>query len=451
MFIKTIKSDDLAHLSYLLVSGSQAAVIDPRRDCSLYATEAAAAGARITHIFETHRHEDFLSGAAALSDMTGADVYHGENADGEVEYAQTVKEGDSFKLGHLKIKVIATPGHTKDSVCYALYDTEFGEDAVGVFTGDTLFIGDVGRTDFYPDQKAEMAGQLFDSLQKLKALGDQVIIYPAHGAGSVCGDAMADREFSTLGYERFNNPGMKLTDRDEFIDKKTSESHPMPPYFNLMERLNLSGASPMPAVQVPPALDLAVFKAKQKQARVIDVRGVADFIGAHVPGSLALPADMVAAYAGWLLEPDTELLLVAKDADQAQLANTSLLRTGFEGVVGFLSPAITGWAHAAEPFTHVHAIEAKEVERRLSTNDNWQLLDVRSEKEFSSGHIDGAKSIFLGDLPEQLDQLDRQQAHTVLCESGARATIGASILLAAGFKHVDVFLGAMGAWRNHQS
>lgn len=451
MFIKTIKSDDLAHLSYLLVSGGQAAVIDPRRDCSLYATEAAAAGARITHIFETHRHEDFLSGAAALSDMTGADVYHGANADGEVEYAQTVKEGDSFELGHLKIKVIATPGHTKDSVCYALYDTEFGEDAVGVFTGDTLFIGDVGRTDFYPDQKAEMAGQLFDSLQKLKALGDQVIIYPAHGAGSVCGDAMADREFSTLGYERFNNPGMKLTDRDEFIEKKTSESHPMPPYFNLMERLNLTGASPMPAVQVPPALDLAAFKAKQKQARVIDVRGVADFIGAHVPGSLALPADMVAAYAGWLLEPDTELLLVAKDADQALLANTSLLRTGFEGVVGFLSPAITGWAHAAEPFTHAHAIEAKEVERRLSTNDNWQLLDVRSEKEFSSGHIDGAKSIFLGDLPSQLDQLDRQKAHTVMCESGARATIGASILLAAGFKHVDVFLGAMGAWRNHQS
>ncbi len=192
MFVETIKSDGLAHLSYLIGNAGQAAVIDPRRDCETLCRAGAARGCRITHIFETHRNEDLVSGAPILAELTGAPVHHGPNAAGEVVYARTrCGRAMSFRLGALRIEVPETPGHTDDSLSFVLYDTDFGDEAVGVFTGDALFVGDVGRTDFYPDRAAEVAGLLFDSLRRIVALGDQAIIYPAHGAGSVCGD-MAD-------------------------------------------------------------------------------------------------------------------------------------------------------------------------------------------------------------------------------------------------------------------
>jgi hydroxyacylglutathione hydrolase len=231
MFIEKIKSEGLAHLSYLVGDAGKAAVIDPRRDCQQYVELARSLGCRITHIFETHRNEDLVSGAAALAELTGATVHHGPKPAGEVEYAQTTKEGDSFRFGAMRLEVLETPGHTDDSLSFVIYDEGFGDEAVGVFTGDALFVGDVGRTDFYPDRAEEVAGLLFDSLQKLVGLGDQAIIYPAHGAGSVCGDNMADREFSTIGYERQSNPMLKIQDRDVFIAKKIAEHHHQPPYF----------------------------------------------------------------------------------------------------------------------------------------------------------------------------------------------------------------------------
>ena len=188
--------------------------------------------------------------------MTGATVFHGPNADGEVVYARTTREGDKHKIGSLQIEVLETPGHTLDHVAYVLYDSEYPEGAVGVFTGDALFIGDVGRTDFYPDRKHEVSGLLFDSLRKICSLGDQAILYPAHGAGSVCGSGMADREFSTIGHERRNNPLLQIEDRAAFIDRKVNENHYQPPYFRLMERLNLVGGSPAPRSCGPPPLSL---------------------------------------------------------------------------------------------------------------------------------------------------------------------------------------------------
>jgi Zn-dependent hydrolases, including glyoxylases len=220
MFIEKIKTQGLAHLSYVVGATGQAVVIDPRLDCEIYIEMAAAESCRISHILETHRNEDLVTGSAALAELTGAQVFHGPDAAGEVVYAETIVEGDEINMGSLIIRAIQTPGHTFDSMSYALYDTDFGESAVAVFTGDTLFVGDVGRTDFYPDQVEKVAGLLFDSLQKLIKLGDQALIYPAHGAGSVCGNNMADREFSSIGYERQHNPMLQIENRDEFIDKK---------------------------------------------------------------------------------------------------------------------------------------------------------------------------------------------------------------------------------------
>ncbi len=454
MFIEKIKSEGLAHLSWLIGDGGQAAVIDPRRDCEIYVEKAAAAGCRITHVLETHRNEDLVSGAPVLASLTGASVHHGPNADGEVVYARTVREGDAFVLGAMRIEVLETPGHTDDSLSYAIYDSGFGDQAVGVFTGDALFIGDVGRTDFYPDRAEEVAGLLFDSLRKLMRLGDQAIVYPAHGAGSVCGDDMADREFSTIGYERRNNPMLQIDDRDAFIARKLAEHHEQPPYFRRMERLNLQGATPAARVLAPRALDIEAFSEAVQDADIVDVRGIGAFLGAHVPGSLSLPEDMVPAFAGWLFDPECDLVLVAQDAAQAEIAARHLARIGYDRTSGFLAAAITGWAMEARAFRSVTAVDVDEVARRVADPpQDWTLLDVRSRSEIQSGVVEGSQHVYVGELPGRLDGLARDRRYTVMCASGARATIAASVLLRAGFRELDVFLGSMDAWeaRGHRT
>src|SRR5690606_30314707 len=217
-------SPGLAHRSWIVGSGARAAVIDPRRDCEIYVEVAARRGAKITMILETHRNEDLISGAPIPAATTRAQVVHGPNPGEAVRYAETTREGNSFRLGEVEIRVLETPGHTDDSLSFVLVDHETGDAPIGVFTGDALFVGDVGRTDFYPDRPREVAGALYDSLQKLLALGDQAMVYPAHGAGSVCGSGMASRDVSTIGHERLHNPRLKLS-REAFIEAKLAEHH----------------------------------------------------------------------------------------------------------------------------------------------------------------------------------------------------------------------------------
>ena len=448
MFIHKIKSDGLAHLSYLLGDQGEAAVIDPRRDCEIYIERAREEGCRITHVFETHRNEDLVSGADRLGALTGATVHHGAHADGEVRYAKTTREGESFVFGDLRIEVLETPGHTEDSISLAAYDENYGPRAVAVFTGDALFVGDVGRTDFYPDRYEEMAGKLYDSLQKLFALGDQAIIHPAHGAGSVCGDDMASREFSTLGFERRNNPAAGIEDRARFIEKKLAEHHDQPPYFRRMEQLNLVGGRRDEAELLrPPVLSVEAFDEACAELTVLDVRGVTDFLGAHTPDAVCIPEDMVPAHAGWLLEPDNELVLVADGLEQAEKSLRHLFRIGYDRIRGMMLTAMPGWASSARSFRHVPAVDLEEVARRVKERTpHWTLLDVRDETEVSEGMVPGARHAFLGEMEKGLGGLDRDQPVTTMCASGARATIAASLLLRRGFTRVDVFLGSMGAW-----
>lgn len=447
MFIEKIKSHGLSHLSYLIGSGGAAAVIDPRRDCDIYMDMAAERGCRITHIFETHRNEDLLSGAAVLARRSGANVYHGPNAADNVVYAATVREGDTFDIGNMRLCAIETPGHTDDSISYALHDTASGEEAVAVFTGDALFVGDVGRTDFYPDRAREVAGLLFDSLRKLEGLGDHVVIYPAHGAGSVCGTGMADREVSTIGYERLTNPRFAMTDREAFIDAKVAEHHEVPPYFRHMEAGNLSGAAPVRDPVGPAPLTAAAFKDLRDGVKLIDVRSAAAFLGAHLPNSIALPVDMISAFAGWFLAPEERIALISDDAAQAEVAARRLARIGIDNIEGYLAPSLVAWAATWESFGTLPVVDAQTVRARLNDAAGWTLLDVRGAPEIAAAKIPGAEHVFIGELPDRLDALDRTGAWTVMCGSGARATIAASILLRAGFRDVDLFLGSMSAWR----
>lgn len=446
MIIETIKTEGLSQLSYLVGSNGTAAVIDPQRDCDTYIQRARARGMQITHIFETHRNEDFISGAPILAELTGAKVWHGPNPAEPVRYAETTREGDSFDIGAARIVVLETPGHTDDHLAFALYDTEFDQGAVGVFTGDALFVGDVGRTDFYPDRAREVSGLLFDSLRKLEKLGDQTIIYPAHGAGSVCGAGMADREFSTIGHERANNPPMKITDRDEFIATKVAENHYLPPYFSIMERLNVEGGNAMPRIAMPLPLDLAGLKAAGADY-VIDTRSVTAFAGAHWPGALCIPAGMITAFAGWFLQESDRIALVSESMDEACVAATHLRRTGFDHIVGAFTNMVESVA-SGQDFASMPMVDVACVKARISEqSDNWTLLDVRSADEVDAYPIEAARHIYVGHLNKQWRDLDPTRAYTLMCASGARASVAAGWLKAQGFERVDVFLGSAGAWK----
>jgi len=445
MILEKIKTPGLSHLSYLVGSGSQAAVIDPRRDCEIYIEKARAEGQTITHIFETHRNEDLVSGAPILAEWTGAKVLHGPNADGEVAYAHTAREGDAFEIGQLRIEVLETPGHTDDSLSFVLHDTAYPEGSVGVFTGDALFVGDVGRTDFYPDRASEVAGLLYDSLQKLLSLGDQTILYPAHGAGSVCGSGMAEREFSTIGHERANNPRLQLEGREAFIEAKLAEVHYQPPYFRLMERLNLEGGSAPPRIARPNVLTLAQLEDSNAD-HVIDVREPGAWCAGHITGSYCIPAGMIPAFAGWFVGEGENIALIASDQSSLKGAVEHFVRIGLDNIVGGYTGVVPAAAQGRD-LGQVPMIKTDEVARRLEQeNSGWTLIDVRAEDERQEAKINGSRHIYAGHLNEKWKELDPLESYTLMCASGMRATVAASWLASKGFNNVDIYLGSMGAW-----
>ena len=447
MFLEKIKTPGLSHLSYIIGSGGQAAVIDPRRDFEVYVERARAEGLEITHIFETHRNEDLLSGSPILADLTGATVHHGPNPAGNVAFANTTREGDCFELGQLKIEVLETPGHTDDHLAFVIHDSEYSEGPVGVFTGDALFVGDVGRTDFYPERKEEVAGLLFDSLQKLCRLGDQAIIYPAHGAGSVCGSGMADREFSTIGHERRNNPRLRISDRDEFIKAKVAEHHYQPPYFRLMERLNLEGADAAPRIMRPRRLGLDDLR-ESGADHLVDVREPLAYAAGHLPGAMCLPVGMIPAFAGWFLGEGDRIALVASEEDQLAHAMAHLVRIGLDNVVGGYVGVVPAAAQG-KAMRSIPMIGTEEVARRLDQDScEWTLLDVRDADERQDASIDGSEHIYVGELNKRWKELDRDRHYTLMCASGMRASVAAGWLASQGFKRLDIYLGSMGAWKN---
>ncbi|MFB9047265.1 rhodanese-like domain-containing protein [Sphingobium indicum] len=446
MLLEKIKTPGLSHLSYIVGAGGKAAVIDPRRDCDIYVEKARAEGLAITHIFETHRNEDFVSGAPVLAKLTGAKVFHGPNADGEVIYADTTCEGDCHRIGQLELRVIETPGHTFDHVAYALFDTEYPEQAVGVFTGDVLFVGDVGRTDFYPDRKCEVAGLLFDSLQKICAIGDQAILYPAHGAGSVCGSGMADREFSTIGHERRNNPLLQIPDRDAFIERKVNENHYQPPYFRLMERLNLEGGDPPPRIMQPQPMSLTELCGCGAN-HLVDIREPLAYAAGHIWGTINLPVDMISAFAGWFISEGESVALIASTTDELEKAMEHLVRIALDHIVGGYVGVVPA-AAAGKPMRTIPMVSTDTVEQRLAVGRNdWILLDVRGADEREETAIEGSQHIYVGQLNERWKQLDPERHYTLMCASGMRATVAAGWLDARGFEKLDVYLGSMGAWK----
>jgi hydroxyacylglutathione hydrolase len=446
MFLEKFRSEGLSHLSYIIGHGGRAAVVDPRRDCEIYFDIASRNGTAITHIFETHRNEDYVIGSQELKFKTGAKIYHGKALD--FDYGTPVSEGDSFEFGDLTLEVIETPGHTYESISISVCDRSFGKKPIAVFSGDTLFSGDVGRTDFFPDKAEEVAGLLYNSIfEKLLPLGDHVILLPAHGAGSVCGSGMADREFTTLGYERLNNPILKNTDRQKFIEQKVNEQHYKPPYFKQMEKLNKEGSARMPvSVRTPDPCDADHFeKTMQKGMIALDIRSAEAFAGAFIPGSLAIPVDMIPAYAGWFLSYDQPIGLITDHFEDIQKAIRHLSRLGYDNIEGYLENGLTTWEVSGRDYDRIPAVHAAELVNRMQTGQEFTLLDVRKKEEVEAGRLPDSLHVFLGELPHKLDQIPKNKPVTTFCGSGQRAIIAASILKQHGFDQVEDSLGSMAA------
>jgi hydroxyacylglutathione hydrolase len=441
-----IKSARIAHNSYFIGSGSQAIVIDPRRDSQIYIDLAQQHGLKIKHIFETHRNEDYVIGSIELNGTTGATVHHGPGLDWK--YGQTLKDGQVFQVGGLRLKAIHTPGHTDESMSYALTDLATGEATVMVFTGDALFVGDVGRTDLYgPEETPRLAANLYDSIfKKLLPLGDGVILCPAHGGGSVCGINIANRDESTLGIERAQNPLLQL-DRDAFIKHKVAERPERPYYFRQMEKYNLEGPPLLGCMPLPSPLTPAEFLEEMgRGAVVVDTSEPAAFGGAHIKGAYSIWLEGLPVFAGWVLAYDRPIVLVLEDEGHLGKAVPYLIRAGYDRITGYLKGGTEGWYNAGFPVESLPLLSVHQLKSKLDRGEELLVLDTRGQDEWDSGHIKGALHIYVGHLEARLAEVPRDKPVAVICNVGHRAGLGASILLRAGYQEVFNVLGSVKAW-----
>lgn len=448
MFFQRIKTPGIAHNAYLIGSNGIGVLIDPRRDVDEYLEIARTNKLEIRYVFETHRQEDFVLGSATIRQQCGAKIVSGKHkyfAHSDLRLA----DGEDLKVGRLVFRCICTPGHTPESVSYAVYFQDKPDRAWAVFTGDALFVGEAGRTDLPEvDKTAENAAILFDSIQtKIKPLGDQTLLYPAHGAGSVCGGNIADFDESTLGFERRYNPAFTRT-REEFIQLKLEERIPRPPHFRLMEKLNLKGglALSQEPNTIPSLLPMA-FKSESTKGIVIDTRLPAAFGGGHIPGSYSIWLDGLPVFGGWIADDKVPVYLVLERPDDLEEACLHLQRIGVDNIRGVLAGGFEGWRDAGLEIvmSGTLSVHSAALQRKRTT-----ILDVREITEFEEGHIRGSRHAYVGFIPELGTigrQLDRKQPLAVTCSVGHRASLAVSMLLRMGFTNVFNLLGGMTAWK----
>lgn len=447
MRLETIKSPGIAHASYYLSDAGEAVVVDPRRDVGAYVKLATEDCANIEYVLETHRNEDYVSGSVELKEALGAEICHSE----ELPFAygdHNLSGGEVINVGSLSVKAVATPGHTFESVCYAVSDAELGPDPFMVFTGDTLFVGDVGRTDLPgPERWERISGMLFDSIHgELLPLGDHVLVYPAHTAGSICGSRIGDREVSTIGVERRTNPLLGL-DRDEFVRNRLGNRMLRPPYFTRMESLNLSGPPLLKHSPEPRHLPVQDFEPmwRRPDTVVVDTRNPEAFAASHIPGSLSIWLEGASYYTGWAVSYDDRVILVVERREDAERATTYLRRLGYDDVVGYLCPGIAGWRNSGRPTESFGAITAPDLKDALG-GGGLTLLDVRGEDEYASGHIPGAMNVYVGHVAGVARSMRGGKPVVVTCSWGGRGSLAASILRRNGVRDVSNLLGGMHSW-----
>ncbi|WPV65491.1 rhodanese-like domain-containing protein [Chitinophaga sp. LS1] len=457
MYFQHIYDKSLAQSSYFI--GCQkvgiAAVIDPKRDVDTYLEIAQQQKMNITHILETHIHADFLSGSRELASLTGAQMFLSDEGgpDWQYEFDHTgVKNGSIIELGNLKFEVLHTPGHTPESICFLLTDKPASDAPIMLFTGDLVFVGDIGRPDLL-EKAAGLIGtqeigahQLFISLKKFAALPPYVQVWPAHGAGSACGKAIGSVPSTTTGYEMIRNWAFQFQQDEEGFVKYLLADQPEPPkYFAKMKQLNKVNRPLLTEVPIIKALDNnELLSALKKGYKLIDTRDKSIFATGYIPGSINIQANnSFNTWAGWFLDYDTPFMLIANPNELDDLTR-KLMRIGLDNIYGYI-PDINEWVNAGglpEQETVISINEFKE----LYSNNDIQIVDLRGATEYKSGHISKANNLFIGHLPENMNKISREKKVVIHCQSGDRSTIAYSLLAREGFKNVLNFSDGMNKW-----
>lgn len=446
MLLKHYFVSKIAHSSYILAGKNYCAVIDPRRDAGLYIDEARQLGVDITHVLETHLHADFISGHMELAEKTGAVIYAPKSGQCSFKH-EGVSEGDLIELEDMELRVLETPGHTPEHVSYVVADKSRTPEPLGVFTGDTLFVGDVGRPDLFPNRAEELASKLFHSLHhKLLKLPDYVEVYPAHGAGSLCGRDMGAKWRTTIGYERRFNSAVQINEESEFIRSLTSNMPSAPDHFSRCSDVNRQGPvliSDLPELEELTPADF-ISRMNSSDTVVLDIRDYDSFGSQHIPGSWNISfRGNFPTFAGWMMPTDKKILLVASDYEEATSANEWARRSGVDGITGYLEGGIFAWVVNGLATSHVRQLSAEALHHMVTGSSNLILVDVRSPKEFEDTHIEGAVNIPVQDLRTRYTELDMGKTIVLTCSTGHRSSLGTSILKQKGFTDIYNVSGGM--------
>ena len=457
MLLRLIYDDKLAQASYLLgcQATGEALVVDPNRDADQYVRLAKKEGLRIAHVTETHIHADYLSGSRELAHRTGAKLYLSGNGGSEWGYrfpdiakAQMLEDNDSFNVGNIRVDVMHTPGHTPEHVCFLITDRASADKPIGLFSGDFVFVGDVGRPDLL-EKAAGISGtmedsarQLYKSLQRFKQLPDYLQVWPGHGAGSACGKALGAVPQTTVGYEKLFNLPVSIESEEDFVQAILSGQPEPPKYFAVMKQLNRDG---------PPLLDKGLPKPARLDAGVIDstletgtlivdTRPAASFAQGHVPGTINIPYNKsFTNWAGWLIPYDRDFSIIVSENVNAEDVARDLSLIGLDRLQGYFTET------ALHGRTDLQKVESVKTAEMLDVHNAF-IVDVRNTSEWNAGHIPGATHIPLGYLADRADELPRDKTIVVHCQGGGRAAIASSVLQAQGFENVVHVQGGYGEW-----
>ncbi|MBL8063700.1 MAG: MBL fold metallo-hydrolase [Anaerolineales bacterium] len=455
MYSQQFFIDGLGCASYIVGCEAKgvAAIIDPDREVQKYLEAAAARGLKITHIIETHLHADHVSGNSDLAARTGAQIYVHEASGAEFSH-QAVRDGDELELGNLRLRILHTPGHTPESITLLVTDTTRSDQPWLALTGDTLFVGDMGRPDLVGAEAANgLASDMYHTInQKILPLNDGLLIYPGHGAGSLCGKSIGSMRSTTLGYERISNPALAPRSKEEFVEYAVSDLPEQPGNHTRIKAMNRKGVNPLGVVKPVPLSIKEALPHFQQGTGLLDTRSKEAYVQAHIPGSVHIEADdQLSNRIGFVFPPDVPMILLLSDANDYERVIYSLARVGYENVIGYIAEGLDVWERMGLPLTagDVKDIEPKELHDLIQSGTNGNrpvVVDVREPWEYSKGHVPGAILMPLGQLASRASELNPEQPVAVICASGNRSQSAAALLGQKGFKTIYNVLGGTGAW-----